>query len=757
MRESRLLPDMFLPEAAGRDWFPTSMPVIVATALLAMGGCAQEEPATPPAAKNSQPDASVSGEAPHPVAKDIFHGVEVEDPDRWLEDWDDPEVQAWSEARNEEARALLDALPGRDVIRAELKHLLGAETESYYEFSYGGGQLFAMKNQPPKQQPFLVVMPGPDRPQEERVVVDPADIDPAGGTTIDWYVLSPDGSHVAVSMSSGGSEQGDLHFFEVATGEKLNDVVPRVQGGTAGGDMAWTADESGVFYTRYPRESERAAEDMSFYQQVFYHELGSDGADDRYELGKGFPRIAEIRLEIDHASGRLLATVQDGDSGRFAMHLRAQDGTWTQLTRFDDDATLGYFGPDGDLFIMTRDGAPRGRIVQLAAGETDVSEAAEVVAEADGAIATEDFYYFYTPNVQVTPGAIYVVYQEGGPSVVRAYDRSGNPRDEIPQLEVGSVRGMAPLAGDDLLFANRSYTDSTGWFRLDGASGSVDKMPVSTSIPVSFDDVRVVREFVPSSDGTLIPLNIMIPSTAKTDGSGPALLSAYGGYGLSRTPRVALSRRVLFDRGYIVAEANIRGGGEYGNQWHRDGVLTKKQNGIDDFVATIRHLTENGYAAADRVAIIGGSNGGLLMGATLTQHPELPKAVVSYVGVYDMLRSELTPNGVFNIPEYGSVKDAEQFQVLYSYSPYHNVREGVAFPAILMLTGANDPRVDPMHSRKFTARLQRSTISDAPILLRTSSSTGHGIGTPLDEQIEESVDVYSFLLNQVGVGAESAQ
>ena len=282
-------------------------------------------------------------------------------------------------------------------------------------------------------------------------------------------------------------------------------------------------------------------------------------------------------------------------------------------------------------------------------------------------------------------------------------------------------------------------------------------MPVSTSIPVSFDDVRVVREFVPSSDGTKIPLNIMIPSTAKTDGSGPALLSAYGGYGLSRTPRVALSRRVLFDRGYIVAEANIRGGGEYGNQWHRDGVLTKKQNGIDDFVATIRHLTENGYAAADRVAIIGGSNGGLLMGATLTQHPELPKAVVSYVGVYDMLRSELTPNGVFNIPEYGSVKDAEQFQVLYSYSPYHNVREGVAFPAILMLTGANDPRVDPMHSRKFTARLQRSTISDAPILLRTSSSTGHGIGTPLDEQIEESVDVYSFLLNQVGVGAESAQ
>jgi prolyl oligopeptidase len=234
-----------------------------------------------------------------------------------------------------------------------------------------------------------------------------------------------------------------------------------------------------------------------------------------------------------------------------------------------------------------------------------------------------------------------------------------------------------------------------------------------------------------------------------TDGTGPALLTAYGGYGLSRVPRLSLSRRILLDRGFVIAEANIRGGGEYGNQWHRDGVLTHKQNGLDDFAAAIRHLADNGYAAKDRIAIIGGSNGGLLMGATMTQHPELPRAVVSYVGVYDMLRSELTPNGVFNIPEYGTVKDAEQFQVLFSYSPYHNVGKGVAYPATLFLTGANDPRVDPMHSRKMTARLQRSTISEEPILLRTSDSTGHGIGTPLGEQIAELVDVYSFVLAQL--------
>ena len=732
----------------------TIIPVIVAVYLAA--GCTKQETESVSesdlAGDGDSQVATVAGSESHPVAIDMFHGVEVEDPDRWLEDWDSEEVRDWSEARNAEARKYLDSLPDRDVIRSELEDLLGVETESYSSLVARGERLFALKTHPPRQQSFLVVMPGPLRPADERIVVDPEDIDPDGGTTIDWYVPSPDGKRVAVSLSSGGSEQGDLHIFDTDAGASVGEVVSRVQGGTAGGDMAWMPDGSGFFYTRYPHDGEKPEEDMASYQQVWFHQIGQAESEDRYELGADFPKVAETRLEMDNNSGRLLATVQDGDSGRFALHLRSPDGEWTRLTHFDDDATLGYFGPEGDLFILTRDGAPKGRIIQLASGETDLAQARELVPEQEGAISTDAFYYFYTPGFLVTPGAIYVVYQEGGPSVIRAYDRSGKAGANIAQLDVGSVSGLTSLGGDDVLFANRSYTTPTGWFRVDAEAETVAMMPISTVIPVSFGDVRVVREFASSSDGTQIPINILIPKGAVTDGTGPALLTAYGGYGLSRVPRMSLSRRVLLDRGFVIAEANIRGGGEYGNQWHRDGVLTHKQNGIDDFTAAIRHLADNGYAAKDRIAIIGGSNGGLLMGATLTQHPELPRAVVSYVGVYDMLRSELTPNGVFNIPEYGTVRDAEQFQVLFSYSPYHNIGKGVAYPATLFLTGANDPRVDPMHSRKMTARLQRSTISDEPILLRTSGSTGHGIGTPLGEQIAELVDVYSFLLAQLDVG-----
>ncbi|MGI9264001.1 MAG: prolyl oligopeptidase family serine peptidase [Gammaproteobacteria bacterium] len=739
-------------------WDSPGIPVIRIVTLVAAvclaSGCAKQDSESEHGSETAGTTPSVATEqeeaSSHPVAVDVFHGVEVEDPDRWLEDWNSEEVKAWSEARNAEARAYLESLPHRDSIRTQLESLLGSATESYSTLVARGERLFALKNHPPKQQSFIVVMPGPLSPAEERIVVDPEIIDPAGGTTIDWYVPSPNGDRLAVSLSSGGSEQGDLHIFDVATGAQLGEIVTRVQGGTAGGDMAWLPDGSGFFYTRYPHDGERAEQDMAFFQQVYFHQIGQPESKDRHELGTDFPRIAEIRLQMDNNSGRLLATVQDGDSGRFAMHLRSVDGEWVQLSDFADDATLGYFGPDGDLFVLTRDGAPKGRIIQLAAGETDLGAAKEVVAEAEGAISTDAFYYFYTPNFVVTRSAIYVVYEEGGPSVIRAYDRSGKAGRKIPQLEVASVSGLTPLSDDSILFANRSYTQPRSWFRLDGDQGIVEMMPISSSIPVSFDDVRVVREFAASSDGTKIPVNILIPKGAATDGTGPALLTAYGGYGLSRAPRLSLSRRVLLDRGFIVAEANIRGGGEYGNQWHRDGSLTRKQNGFDDFVATLRHLTEKGYAAPDRVAIIGGSNGGLLMGATMTQHPDLARAVVSYVGVYDMLRSELTPNGVFNIPEYGTVKDAEQFQVLFSYSPYHNVKDATAFPATLFLTGANDPRVDPMHSRKMIARLKRSTTSDQPILLRTSGSTGHGIGTPLNEQIEELVDVYSFLLTHVG-------
>jgi len=260
----------------------------------------------------------------------------------------------------------------------------------------------------------------------------------------------------------------------------------------------------------------------------------------------------------------------------------------------------------------------------------------------------------------------------------------------------------------------------------------------------------VVREFAVSKDGTRIPLNIIRRKGTKLDGKNPALLTAYGGYGINESPYYSASLRVLLDHGFVFADANLRGGGEYGEAWHHAGSLTKKQNVFDDFAACARYLIDHKYTSAAKLGIEGGSNGGLLMGAELTQHPELFGAVVSHVGIYDMLRVELQPNGAFNVTEFGTVKEAEQFKALYAYSPYHHVVDGTNYPPVLFLTGANDPRVDPLNSRKMTARLQASGTKHV-VLLRTSSNSGHGIGTALSERIAQQADVDAFLFDQLGV------
>jgi prolyl oligopeptidase len=281
-------------------------------------------------------------------------------------------------------------------------------------------------------------------------------------------------------------------------------------------------------------------------------------------------------------------------------------------------------------------------------------------------------------------------------------------------------------------------------------SGETQKLPLTSAPVVDFSDVKVVREFATSKDGTKVPVNILIPKGAKLDGTNPCLVTGYGGYGSNREPGFVPERRVLFDHGFVVAVVNLRGGGEYGEEWHRAGMLTRKQNVFDDFAAALKFLIDKKYTSPEKLAIEGGSNGGLLMGATLTQHPELMKCVISHVGIYDMLRVELSPNGAFNIPEFGTVKNRAQFEALYAYSPYHHVKDGTKYPAVLFLTGANDPRVDPMQSRKMTARIQAANPSGT-VLLRTSASSGHGLGTALSERIEEKTDVYAFLFNQLGV------
>jgi len=679
---------------------------------------------------------------------DTYHGVEITDDYRWLEDWGDPRVQEWSEAQNVHARGALDTLPNVSEIRERIAEILHTDSPSYYSLSSRDGVLFAVKQQPPQEQAFLVAMDSAEQPETSRIVLDPNEIDPEGSTTIDWYVPSPDGGLLAVSLSRGGSEAGDLHIIDSTTGQPVDEVIPRVNGGTAGGDVAWTHDGTGVYYTRYPRPGERPDDDLDLYQQVWFHRLGSAAAEDRYEFGQDLARVAEIRLQIDPRSERILASVQYGDSGRFQHVIRETDGAWRPVTTYDDEIVEALFAPDGSLILLSRKDAPRGKILKTGPKDLTLDSAAVIVEEGAETIVSD--FYGSSPIV-VTPRRLFVTYQLGGPSTVRCFDHTGRSRPGPDFPPVSSVGQIVALEGDDILVRSQSYLQPPAWYRFTRRESRTERTALFEQSPVDLSGVTVSRETATSRDGTQVPVTVLGLSDAQRADSRFGLLTGYGGFGISIEPRFDPLKALWLEQGGIWAVANLRGGGEFGERWHRAGSLTEKQNVFDDFSAAMRHLIDSSQVDPDYLAIRGGSNGGLLMGAMITQHPGLARVVVSHVGIYDMLRFELSPNGRFNIPEYGTVEDPDQFQALRAYSPYHNVEDTTEYPAVLFTTGANDPRVDPMQSRKMTARLQAASASDRPILLRTSGDTGHGGGTPLSARIDELTDAYAFLFGELGV------
>jgi prolyl oligopeptidase len=678
--------------------------------------------------------------APVRPVVDTYHGVQVIDPYRWLERWDDSEVKAWTEAQNTYTHAQLDALPFMAALRARVQ-AVGADTHPRWtDVKYRRGQLFAIKQQPPREQPIIVVMRSADDLASERIVVDPAVLDPSGNTAIDFYVPSADGTRLAVSLSVGGNERGDVHVFDVATGRQLPDVVPRVNGGTAGGSLAWNGDGSGFFYTRYPRPGERPDPDLDFYQQLYFHKIGGTSDTDAYEIGKDFPKIAEAVVTASSDGRFLLATVKNGDGGEQAHYVRAPAGGWVRLAGYTDEVITGVWGRDDALYLLSRKGAPRGRILRIPRSSSPtLADAKVVVPQSDAVIDA----------IAVTATRIYSNEIVGGPSQVRVFDLNGRLQQKVALEPISNVAEIVALDGDDVLYEAESYVTPSAYYQF--SAGSVPrKTALAVSSPVTFSDVDVSLVEATSKDGTRIPLTVVRRKGVALDGRNPTLLYGYGGYSISVTPAFSATRRIWLDQGGIYVVANIRGGGEFGEDWHRAGNLTKKQNVFDDFAAAARYLIDHKYTSPASLAILGGSNGGLLMGATLTQHPELFRAVVSHVGIYDMLRCELYPNGAFNVTEFGTVTDAEQFRAIYAYSPLHHVVDGTAYPAVMMFSGTNDPRVNPADSRKFTARLQAANASNHPILLRISGS-GYGFGTSLSEGLAQTADQYAFLFWQLGM------
>ena len=670
-----------------------------------------------------------------------YHGVEVTEDYRWLEDAGSEETQAWTKAQHERTMAYLTAGPSYDDIRRRAEEILKLDSTSYADPTRGGETYFVLKYKPPKQQPFLVTLTDLGDAATERVLVDPNAIDPSGATTIDWFVPSPDGFLVAVSLSSHGTEEGTLHLYDSRTGDLVDVQILRVNGGTAGGSMAWRGDSTGFWYTRHPAPGERRDEDGEFFEEVWFHEIG--GTTDRQDLAGVFAddRIVENFLASSPDGRWVLDRAQKGDGGEWQLFVRPQDGgDWWVLADIPDKVVDAAFGPDA-IFLLSSKDAPHGQILGLpiAPGAT-VADAAVLVPHS--ALTIE--------GLAVTDGRLWVLDMDGGTSGLRAFSHDGEPLPSVELPPVCAIDRVTRLGDDQVAYSVETFVSPRSWWVAADAEVAPRRTALDTTTALDFSGLEVRRVFATSDDGTQVPVSLVARAGTLDAGPAPTMLTAYGGYGLSFKPWFVPGRMLWLEQGAVLAVANIRGGGEYGEEWHHAGRLLTKQNCFDDFAVCARHLVSTGVTTVEQLAIRGGSNGGLLMGAVLAQHPDIARVVIAEVPVLDMLRVELHPNGAFNVTEFGTVEDPDLFAALYAYSPYHRVVDDAPYPAVLLTAGEFDPRVDAYHAKKMTARLQAATSSDDPILLRVESG-GHGIGQSLDQMVGLLTDVHVFAFAQLGV------
>jgi prolyl oligopeptidase len=664
---------------------------------------------------------------------EILHGESIPDPYRWLEQGDDPRTQAWTASQNALTESLLAAVPGRARLRARLDELLSIGALSTPEPV--AGRYFYQRRDGRQNQPVLYVREGRDG--EDRVLIDPNQLDAQGTTALDWFYPSEDGRLLAYGLSENGSEQSLLHVLEVDSGAPLPDRIPR----TRSADLAWLPDGSGFYYTRYPAGGEVPDGEEHYHRSVFFHRLGTDSARDplifRPAEKEHWPGVG---LSPD---GRWLVIGVARTFDQTDLYL--QDlvaGTPPVPVAKDVAATFDGEVVRGRLYLRTNLDAPTYRLY-LVDPERPAREGwREIVPPRTDAVLD---------GFRVTGSTLALSYLERAASRLRLADLEGNGVREVALPTIGSLFGLSgEWDGDELYYGFTSYTVPPTVYRLALPAGTTELWRrVDADLDPGRYEVRQVD--YPSRDGTEVTMFVVYRSGLPRDGANPVYLSGYGGFNISMTPAFSRSLLLWLERGGVVAIPNIRGGGEYGEAWHQGGMLGHKQNSFDDFIAAAEWLIRERYTRPERLAAAGGSNGGLLMGAVLTQRPDLFGAVVIQVPLLDMLRYHRFLIARLWIPEYGSAEDPEQFRWLRAYSPYHHVRDGVRYPAVLLATAESDTRVDPMHARKMAARLQAATSSDRPVLLRLEARAGHGAGKPLNKVLDELTDTWTFVFWQLGV------
>jgi len=726
--------------------------IVLATALPAADSHSPNASPNPlDSATTKPPDAPPVAE-PKPVV-DIYHGTKVIDNYRWLENGGSPETQKWVAEEMSYTRAILDPLPGRDAIHKRLTDLLSIGNITPPVLA--GKHYFYTKREGMQNQPVLYVrdeLSGPDR-----VLVDANQLAADGTIALDWFEPSDNGKYVAYGTSPSGSEMSTLHVIETKTGTILPDSIDR----TRAASIAWLHDNSGFYYTRLPKKGDVPPGQEMYNRHVFFHLLGSPVETDDPIFGEGRDPEDWPNISLSNDGRWLIINVSQGwtKSELFLKDLKS-DKAPIRLTT-GKNFLYGADVYEGKVYITTNEDAPRYRVFVTDAGNFERDAWKEIIPQTDAVLQ----------GVAVYGGKLFAQYEQNATSQLKLFDLDGKKISDISLPAIGTVFGTGGKWNrDEFFFGFQSFTMPPSIYRGSLINREVTNNP-SSNEPLSFVNAalwtkvdapsidsnayEVAQEWFHSKDGTRVPMFVVHKKGIQKTGKNPTLLTAYGGFNVSLTPTFSRTAYLWMEHGGIFAMANLRGGAEFGEDWHRAGMLDKKQNVFDDMIAAAEHLISEKYTDKNHLAIQGGSNGGLLMGAMITQRPDLFRAVVCQVPLLDMLRYQNFQIAKLWIPEYGSSDDPAQFKWLYAYSPYQHVKAGVEYPSILFMTADTDTRVDPMHAKKMAAEMQSEAKNGQsktrPILLRIEQKAGHGAGKPVAKQIEEYTDVYSFLFWQLGV------
>lgn len=704
--------------------------ILVLLLSVTLVACSRNEP-EPPAPTVQYPETATVEHV------DTYHGVEVADPYRWLEDdiRENEDVDAWVNAQNEVTFAYLESIPERDVIEKRLTELW--DYERFGMPVKEGGLYYYSYNDGLQNQNVIYVQESLDA--EAELLIDPNTWSEDGTVAMASYFPSPDGKHVAYLVQDGGSDWRQARIIEVGGGAVLDDELDWLK--FTG--LSWAKDGSGFYYSRYPEtKDEEKFQSLNANHAVYFHRLGTSQDDDALVYTQPDNPEWGYAASVTDDGAHLVITVWKGTDDRYQIvhqDLTAEDAEPEMLIEgFDHDYSLvGNVG--SELYFRTNKDAPRNRLIAIDVENPEPENWREIIPEAVDVL----------DGVSLVGGRIIADYMQDAQTVVKIFDLEGRETGTVDLPGIGTAGGFrGTLEDPETFFIYTSYNTPSTVNRLDVETGEVT---VFRKPDVDFDsDDYVVRQvFYKSADGTRVPMFISHHKDLELNGNTPAMLYGYGGFNISQTPSFSITRLAWMEMGGVYAVANLRGGGEYGQEWHKAGTKLQKQNVFDDFIAAAEYLIAENYTSPSKLAILGGSNGGLLVGAVTNQRPDLFGAAIPAVGVMDMLRFHKFTAGRFWVDDYGSSDDPEEFKALYAYSPYHNIKPGMDYPAVLVTTADTDDRVVPGHSFKYAAAIQQAQGGDAPVLIRIETRAGHGAGKPTDKVVQEYADRWAFLVKNL--------